>query len=68
MCAGKLEKATEVVVVGKRIRTPKGSPVADKASKVSNRAEVPVSVQLQGLEAVKAHLDLVKVGGLTTTL
>ena len=59
-CVGRLKKAAERVIIGERVRQ-RGSVVGlGKTSKNANKAVVPVSVQIQGEEAVRRHLDLLK--------
>ena len=60
-CVGKLQKAVETKIVGERIRHRKNGVAHDKTGKVVNRAVIPVSVQIQGEDAVRKHLDQVKV-------
>ena len=59
-CVGRLKKAPELKIIGERVWKHKGVAL-DKTSKVNNRAAVPVSVQMQGEEAVQKHLDQLKV-------
>lgn len=57
-CAGKLEKAEDVIVYGTRLREQKSDAYA--------RANIPVTVQLQGPTAVYEYKALVKVSRLRT--
>ncbi|KAL5511287.1 hypothetical protein ACEPAH_4503 [Sanghuangporus vaninii] len=59
-CAGRLKKAAERVITGDRIRQRKSAIGLGGTSKNANKAAVPVSVQIQGEEAVRRHLDQMK--------
>ncbi|KAL5489948.1 hypothetical protein ACEPAI_4780 [Sanghuangporus weigelae] len=59
-CAGRLKKAAERVITGDRIRQRKSAIGLGGTSKNANKAVVPVSVQIQGEEAVRRHLDQMK--------
>lgn len=59
-CVGRLKKAPELKIVGERVKRHKGVAL-DSANKINNRAVVPISVQMQGTEAVRRHLDQLKV-------
>ncbi|KAH8117012.1 VRR-NUC domain-containing protein [Phellopilus nigrolimitatus] len=56
-CVGKLQKAVETKITGERVRQ---RSALGKIEKVANKAAVPVSVQIQGEEAVRKHLDQAK--------
>lgn len=49
------------MITGERVRQRKTAVGQDKTSKVVNKAVVPISVQIQGEEAVRRHLDQIKV-------
>lgn len=59
-CVGRLKKAPELKIIGERVYKHRGVAL-DKTGKINNKAIVPVSVQIQGEEAVQKHLDRFKV-------
>ena len=59
-CQGKLLKAKESVITGERIRTRRTTVGQDKTNR-SDKPIVPVSIQIHGEEAVRRHLDQIKV-------
>ena len=65
-CIGRLNKAPELKITGERIWKHRGVAL-DKTGKINNKAIVPISVQIQGEEAVQKHLDQMKVCGILFT-
>ncbi|EJD02252.1 uncharacterized protein FOMMEDRAFT_147288 [Fomitiporia mediterranea MF3/22] len=59
-CVGRLKKAAEVKITGERVRQRRAGIAFDKTGKVNNKAVVPVSIQMQGEDAVRKHLDQLK--------